>query len=53
MKKLAEKYREKRKELHVAFMDLEKVYDKVYRGCCMNVELMGAWLKTGVGKSKV
>ena len=31
MKQLVEKYREKRKELHVAFMDLEKGYDKVCR----------------------
>ena len=29
MKQLVEKYREKREELHAAFMDLEKVYDKV------------------------
>ena len=31
MKHLVEKYREKRKELYVAFMDLEKPYDKVCR----------------------
>ena len=31
LKQLVEKYREKRKELHVAFMDLEKAYDKVCR----------------------
>ena len=31
LKQLVEKYREKRKELHVTFMDLEKAYDKVYR----------------------
>ena len=30
-KQLAENCREKRKELYVAFMDLEKAYDKVYR----------------------
>ena len=29
MKQLVEKYREKRKELHVAFMDQEKAYGKV------------------------
>ena len=29
LKQLAEKYREIRKELHAAFMDLEKTYDKV------------------------
>ena len=28
---MVEKNREKRKELHVAFMDLEKAYDKVCR----------------------
>ena len=28
---IVEKYREKRKELHVVFMDLEKAYDKVSR----------------------
>ena len=28
---MVEKYREKRKELHVAFIDLEKAYDKVCR----------------------
>ena len=31
LNQLVEKYREKRKELHVAFMDLEKAYDKVCR----------------------
>ena len=31
MRQLVEKYREKRKELHVAFVDLEKPYDKVCR----------------------
>ena len=31
LKHLVEKYREKRKELYVAFMDLEKPYDKVCR----------------------
>ena len=31
LKQLVEKYREKRKEFHVAFMDLEKAYDKVCR----------------------
>ena len=31
LKQLVEKYREKRKELHVTFMDLEKAYDKVCR----------------------
>ena len=31
VKQLVEKYREKMKELHVAFMDLEKAYDKVCR----------------------
>ena len=31
LKQLVEKYREKRKELHVALMDLEKAYDRVYR----------------------
>ena len=31
LKQLVENYREKRKELHVAFMDLEKVYNKVCR----------------------
>ena len=31
MNQLVEKYREKRKELDVAFMDLEKAYDKVRR----------------------
>ena len=31
LKRLVEQYREKRKELYVAFMDLEKVYDKVCR----------------------
>ena len=29
MKQLVEKYRKKRKELHVAFMDLEKACDEV------------------------
>ena len=29
LKQLVEKYREKRKEFHVAFMDLEKPYEKV------------------------
>ena len=45
LKQLLDKCREKRKELHTAFIDLEKSYDKVCRealkGCCMNVELMG------------
>ena len=31
LKQLVEKYREKRKELHIVFIDLEKAYDKVYR----------------------
>ena len=31
LKQLVEKYREKRKELNVAFMDPEKAYDKVCR----------------------
>ena len=31
LKQLAEKYREKMQELHIAFMDLEKGYDKVCR----------------------
>ena len=31
MKQLVEKDREKRKELHDAFIDLEKAYDKVRR----------------------
>ena len=31
LKQLVEKYREKRKEWHIAFMDLEKVYDIVCR----------------------
>ena len=31
MKQLVENYKEKRKEVHVAFMDLEKAYDKVCR----------------------
>ena len=42
MKQFFENYREKRK---VAFMDLEKTYDKVaekhYGECYMNVELIG------------
>ena len=29
---MIKKYREKRKELYIAFIDLEKVYDKVCRG---------------------
>ena len=45
MKQLVEKYGEKRKELHVAFMDLKKAYDKFAEKNCgnfyMNVELMG------------
>ena len=45
LKQLDEKYREERKELNIAFMDMEKGYDKVCREamgeCCMNVELMG------------
>ena len=45
LKQLVEKYRKKWKEFHVAFMDLEKVYDKFAEkhcgGYCMNVELMG------------
>ena len=28
LRQLVEKYREKRKELHVGFMDLEKAYDR-------------------------
>ena len=31
MKQLVEKYRESRRELHVAFMDLDKADDKVCR----------------------
>ena len=31
LKQLVEKYREKRKDLHVAFIILEKTYDKAYR----------------------
>ena len=31
LKQLVKKYREKRKELHAAFMGLEKAYDKVCR----------------------
>ena len=31
MKQLVKKYREKRKEMHVAFMDLKKACDKVCR----------------------
>ena len=31
LKQLVKKCREKRKELHVAFMDLEKTYDKLWR----------------------
>ena len=31
MKQLVEKYREKRKELHVTFMDLVMAYDEVCR----------------------
>ena len=31
LKQLAEKYKEKRKELHAAFMDLEKAYYEVCR----------------------
>ena len=31
MKQLVDKFREKRKELYVALMNLEKVYDKVCR----------------------
>ena len=31
LKQLVEKSREKRKELHVAFMDLQTAYDKVCR----------------------
>ena len=31
LRQLVEKYREKRKESHVAFMDLDKVYHKVFR----------------------
>ena len=42
LKQMVEKYREKRKEMHVVFMDLEKVYDKVCREALWsNVELMG------------
>ena len=29
LKQLVKKYREKRKRLHVAFMEMEKAYDKV------------------------
>ena len=31
LKQLVQKYREKRKEVHVAFMDMEKAYDQVCR----------------------
>ena len=31
MKQLVEKYRKTRKELYVAFIDLDKMYDKVCR----------------------
>ena len=31
LKQLVEKYREKMKELHFVFMDLEKAYDNVFR----------------------
>ena len=31
LKQFVEKYREKRKELHVAFMNLEKAYNKACR----------------------
>ena len=31
LKQWIKKYREKRKELHVAFMNMEKAYDKVCR----------------------
>ena len=31
LKQLVEKYREKRKKLHIAFVDMKKVYDKVCR----------------------
>ena len=34
---MVEKYREKRKELHVTFMDLEKAYDKVCRQALLSV----------------
>ena len=37
MKQLVEKYREKRKELHIAFMDLEKAYDKMCREALCSV----------------
>ena len=30
-KRLVKKYKEKRKELYVPFMDLEKAYDKIFK----------------------
>ena len=47
LKQLDEKYKEKRKELHVAFMDLEKCkikfVEKNCGECCLNVELTRTW----------
>ena len=37
LKQFVEKYRENRKELHVAFMDLEQAYDKVCRKALWSV----------------
>ena len=31
LKQLVKKYKEKRKDLHIEFMNMEKAYDKVYR----------------------